>query len=204
MPDQLPAFMLVTVLLALSPGPDMALVLRNGAIGGTPAAWRTSLGCCLGISLHATAAVLGLSALIAVSAMAFTVVKIAGAVYLGYLGLTMILGTLRGQGPPAAPAASRSSYFRQGLVTNLLNPKIALLFLTLLPQFVSPGEPRVPTTLELTVAFLLFSLLWWRLFAVAVGRIGRWFDRPRVRVWVDRVTGGVLIGLGVRVALERS
>jgi len=89
------------------------------------------------------------------------------------------------------------------LVTNLLNPKIALLFLTLLPQFVAEGEPRVATTAVLAGIFLANAFLWWRAFSLVVGPLGRFLSRPRVVAWFDRVTGALLVGLGVRVALER-
>lgn len=90
--------------------------------------------------------------------------------------------------------------FRQGLLSNLLNPKIALIFLTLIPQFVSPGEPALPTTATLAAVFLIVAVAWWRLFSLAVGVLGAVLSRPRVRVNIERVTGVVLIGLGLRVA----
>src|SRR3712207_3780701 len=95
------------------------------------------------------------------------------------------------------------SPFRQGLLTNLLNPKMALLFLTLLPQFVADGEPRVATTAVLAGVFLLNAVIWWRAFSLAIGPLGRFLSRPRVVTWFDRGTGALLVGLGVRVALER-
>jgi threonine/homoserine/homoserine lactone efflux protein len=88
-------------------------------------------------------------------------------------------------------------------VTNLLNPKMALLFLTLLPQFVADGEPRVATTAILAAVFLLNAVLWWRAFSLAIGPLGRFLSRPRVVAWFDRGTGALLVGIGVRVALER-
>jgi threonine/homoserine/homoserine lactone efflux protein len=213
-PSLLLPFLLVVALLTVTPGPDMVLVLRNGAGGGSTAAWRTGLGCCTGIAAHACAAVLGLSALLAASEAAYTVVKLAGAAYLIWLGASALWRSRRvprpepesvaapAGGAPAAPRAHVGSYYRQGLLTNLLNPKIALLFLTLLPQFVAAGEPRVATTAKLAVVFLLIAVLWWRLFSLAVGRLGAVMSRPRVRAGLDRVTGLVLVGLGIRVALQ--
>ncbi|MCZ2840024.1 LysE family translocator [Modestobacter sp. VKM Ac-2985] len=206
MPVQLVPFLLVVTLLTLTPGPDMALVLRNGVRGGVPAAWWTGLGCCTGIAVHATAAVIGLSAVLAASATAFTVVKLAGAVYLVYLGLAALWHTRRRepgtpQPTPATAAATRGTAFRQGLVTNLLNPKVALLFLTLIPQFVSPGEPVPATTAVLAAVVLGLAVLWWRLFSLAVAPLGRVLSRGRVRIAFERVTGTVLVALGVRVAL---
>jgi threonine/homoserine/homoserine lactone efflux protein len=200
----------VIALLTITPGPDMLLALRNGMRDGTEAAWVTGLGCCAGIAVHATLAVLGLSAILAASSEAFTVVKLAGAAYLVWLGVRAIVGSFGSGGgqlakPVEAPAGSSASgsAFRQGLFTNLLNPKMALLFLTLLPQFVADGEPRVTTTAILAAIFLANAVLWWRAFSLAVGPLGRVLSRPRVVAWFDRGTGVLLVGLGVRAALER-
>jgi len=207
-PAQLVPFLVVVSVMTVTPGPDMALVLRNGMRGGSRAAWWTGLGCCTGIAVHATAAVVGLSALLAASATAFTVVKLAGAAYLVYLGASALWRS-RGTAAAPAPAAEaeapsetgRLPAFRQGLVSNLLNPKIALIFLTLLPQFVSAGEPAVSTTAVLAAVILALAVLWWRVFSLAVGALGRVLSRQRVRTVFERVTGAVLIALGLRVAL---
>jgi len=208
LPVQLVPFLFIVAVLTVTPGPDMALVLRNGVRGGVPAAWWTGLGCCAGIAVHATAAVIGLSAILAASATAFTVVKLAGAAYLVYLGMAALWHTRRREPgsaqavpAPAPVAAERGTAFRQGLVTNLLNPKIALLFLTLIPQFVSPGEPALATTAVLAAVFLGLAVLWWRLFSLAVAPLGRVLSRQRVRTAFERVTGTVLVALGLRVAL---
>ncbi|HEX8649077.1 MAG TPA: LysE family translocator [Thermoleophilaceae bacterium] len=207
MPELLAPYLAVIAVLTITPGPDMLLVLRNGIRDGSRAAWVTGLGCAAGIAIHAVLAVLGLSAIVAASAEAFTALKIAGAVYLVLLGLQEIAASLRrGQAPGLAergpPAPAGRSAFVQGLVSNLLNPKIALLFLTLLPQFVADGEPRVATTALLAAIFLAVAVLWWRAFSLAIGPLGRFLSRPRVVAWFDRGTGGLLVALGVRVALE--
>src|SRR3569833_4419949 len=128
----------------------MLLVIRNGRSAGVRGAWLTGRGCCLGIATHATAAVLGRSAILAASATAYTAVKLAGAAYLAYLGVRMLISAIMsGEGlpddPPVRPAAApgAGAAFRHGLATNLLNPKLALLVLALLPQFVAGGEPRL-------------------------------------------------------------
>jgi threonine/homoserine/homoserine lactone efflux protein len=205
-PDQLIPFLVVVGLLTLTPGPDMALVLRNGVRGGVRVAWWTGLGCCTGITVYAAASALGLAAVLAASAAAFTVVRSAGAVYLVYLGAKAIWHTRRTASPEvvdvaSAPALDRRAAYRQGLVSNLLNPKIALIFLTLIPQFVSRGEPAFSTTAFLAATFLVMAVLWWRIFSLAVGALGRLLARERVRVTIERLTGAVLIGLGLRVAL---
>lgn len=206
-PALLLPFLAVAAVLTVTPGPDMALVLRNGARGGGSAAWWTGLGCCAGIAVHALAAVAGLSAILAASATLFGIVKLAGAGYLIYLGLNSWWRSFRrpvsvdtsGQG---SPLVSRTSAFRQGLLSNLLNPKIVLIFLTLLPQFVAPNEARVLTLAELAIAFLLLAVLWWWLFSMLVTALGRILSRPRVRKGFDRVTGTILTAIGVTIVVE--
>lgn len=207
LPDLLLPFLAVAAVLTVTPGPDMALVLKNGARGGGSAAWWTGLGCCAGIAVHAIAAVAGLSAILAASATLFGIVKVAGAGYLIYLGISSWWHSFRrpvtvetlGR---ASPLVSRASAFRQGLLSNLLNPKIVLIFLTLLPQFVAPSEPRVLTLAELAIVFLLLAVLWWWLFSLMVTALGRILSRPRVRKGFDRVTGAVLAALGVTIVVE--
>ena len=207
MPHQFLPFLLVVGLLTLTPGPDMALVLRNGIRGGVRVAWWTGLGCCTGIAGYAAASALGLAALLAASPAAFTALKLVGAAYLVYLGVTSLFRRPRpvvsepaGPAVVPEPALARGQAFRQGLMSNLLNPKIALIFLTLIPQFVSPGEQALRTTAVLAGTFLAMAVLWWRIFSVAVGALGRLMARDRVRAAVERTTGVVLIGLGLRVA----
>lgn len=203
MPHQFLPFLAAVLVLTLIPGPDMALVLKNGARGGAPAAWWTGLGCCLGISGWAAASAFGLAAILAASATAFTVVKLAGAAYLVYLG-AMTLWHARGgrETAPvgdASPAVDARAAFRQGLMSNLLNPKIALIFLTLIPQFVTPGEPALLTTTILAGTFLVWAVIWWCIFALAIGFLARALARDGVRTWIERFTGVVLIGLGLRI-----
>ena len=213
MPDRLLPFLGVVAVITVVPGPDMALVLRNGVRGGTPAAWATGLGCCAGIAIWGVTSVIGVAALVAASGRAFDALRIAGAVYLAVLGFAALRSAITGEASPlrqeARAAAAhwraidRRTAFRQGLVSNLLNPKIALLFITLLPQFVAPGEARTATTAELGLAFLLVGLTWMRLVSFGVGAIGRGLARPAVHRAIEGLAGTVLVGLAVRVALER-
>jgi len=210
MPQLLVPFLGMVAVLTVTPGPDMLLVLRNGLRAGSHVAWCTGLGCCLGIAGHATAAVLGLSAVLAASAAAYTVVKVAGAAYLAYLGVKMLLAArkpaIETEATKALPAGGLAPVeaFRQGLLTNLLNPKIALLFLTLLPQFVGDGEPRLRTTATLAALFLVIAVVWWRAFTLLLGPVGRALRSPRSRRTLDAVAGTLLVGIGVRVAVERG
>ena len=206
MPRELLPFLGVVAVLTITPGPDMALVLRNGVRGGSSAAWWTALGCCTGIATYAAATTAGLSAVLIASHTAFTTLRLVGGIYLAYLGVTALWHARKSLAAAAvdapAVAASRRTAYRQGLVTNLLNPKIALLFLTLIPQFVATGEPAFRTTGFLAGTFLAIAVVWWRVFSLAVGALGRVLARPRVRTWLERLTGCVLIALGVRVVLR--
>lgn len=205
MPRDLLPFLGVVAVLTITPGPDMALVLRNGVRGGSSTAWWTALGCITGIASYAAASTAGLSALLIASHTAFTALRLVGGIYLAYLGATALWHarkSLAGATVDAPAVTSRRKAYRQGLVTNLLNPKIALLFLTLIPQFVATGEPAFRTTGFLAGTFLVIAVVWWRVFSLAVGALGRVLGRPRVRTWLERLTGCVLIGLGVRVVLR--
>lgn len=212
MPELLLPFLGVVALLTVTPGPDMLLVVRNGLSSGVRGAWRTGLGCCLGISVHATAAVFGLSAILAASAAAYATVKLAGAAYLAYLGVRMLISAIMSGDAPAeatetvetVPPRPGGAVFRQGLVTNLLNPKIALLFLTLLPQFVADGEPRLRTTAVLAAVFLGLAVLWWRTFSLAIGPISRVLRGRRPRRVLDAAAGSALLAISARVAVEGS
>ncbi|GAB2892403.1 LysE family translocator [Streptomyces mayteni] len=215
LPEQLIPFLLVAIVLTVIPGPDTALGLRNSLRGGSTAMWWTGLGVCSGLLVHAAVSTLGLSAVFAASATAYALLKLGGAVYLLWLGAVTLWGTwvreaARGVqvgtpgGALGTTTITRATAFRQGVLNDLLNPKIAVLFLTLLPQFISPGEPRVRTSLVLTLAFVAVALLWWRLTSSLVGLLHEWLARRRVRIALECVTGGVLIALGVRVTLEST
>ena len=195
------AFAGFATLLALTPGVDTLLVLRNTLRSGRRAGLRTIAGVTTGLCCHATAAVLGLSALLATSAVAFTVVKAVAAAYLLWLGVQAFR---RAGAEPDAPERLRGngSPYRQGLLTNLLNPKVALFFLTVIPQFLRRGDDVPVRTLLYAVVFAGIGVLWLLLVTVAVGRLRVLVERPRVRRIVDRATGSVLVGFGVRVAVE--
>lgn len=207
-------FLLVAIVITIIPGPDMALGLRNSLRAGMSGMWWTGLGCCAGVLGHAVLTVAGLSAVLAASATAYLAVKIAGAIYLVWLGASTLWKSWRDrhqhphepaveQFGAAEPLTHRAA-FRQGMVSNLLNPKIILLFLTLLPQFISPGEPRALTSLQLALAFLLVGLTYWRLSSWLVGGLRKLLDRRSVRIGLERVMGVVMLGFGLRVALASN
>jgi threonine/homoserine/homoserine lactone efflux protein len=198
------AFTGIVALLTILPGADMALVAKVTLLDGKRAAFFTSLGICAGLPVHATASALGLSLILATSAEAFTVVKFAGAAYLAYLGIRTIRDSFR----PAADQAvvtdrvrSRRAAFAQGWLSNLLNPKVALFYLTFLPQFISPGDSVLAKSLLLAWIHAVLGLVWLPLYAYAIDRLGALIRG--VRRWLERVSGAALIGLGVRLALER-
>ncbi len=206
MDDQLLTFVGISLAVALIPGPDMALVARNVLRHGRSAGFATSIGICTGILGWAIAAGLGVSALLATSATAFLVIKLAGAAYLIYLGIT----TLRAHDASIAAGASGGSglpwrrAWGQGLLSALLNPKLGVFFLTLLPQFVAPGEPAAERMLQLAVVFDLIGLVWLLTYSALLGAAGAALDRPGPRRFMRWLTGTILVGLGARVALDRA
>jgi threonine/homoserine/homoserine lactone efflux protein len=200
MHSQLLAFVGAAILIALTPGADTALVVRNALVAGAPAARRTALGSSAGLLVWGAASACGVAAVLNASAEVFTAVKLAGAAYLVWLGLQAI----RHAGAHEAGGRARSgSPFRQGLFCNLLNPKAGIFFTALLPQFVSPDDPALLVSLLMTAIAAVASLAWLSVYATVVPRAGDVLRRPPVRRALDRATGAVLIGLGVRLALTR-
>ena len=198
---QLLAFMGVALVISVTPGPDMALVLRNSIRGGRAAAYRTILGTGVGLIGWATASAVGIAAVLAASAIVFTVLKLAGAVYLVYLGMQTLLALRRGEAHDrAASEHAPGSPFRQGLVTNLLNPKLAVLFTTLLPQFISADDPFAKSLL-LAAVFVAIGMTWLVTYVRVIDVIAR---SRRARRAMQAASGVVLIALGGRLALDRS
>ena len=191
-------FIGVAALLTITPGADMALVTRNALTRGRRAAWLTSLGICLGCLIHAIASSAGLSAILSRSAEAFQIVKLIGAGYLIFLGVR----TLAARGENAAPIAPRGlSNFSEGLLTNILNPKVALFYLTFLPQFIGPGEPVLKKSILLASVHITMGLAWLTAYAAFLGRLGGMLSRSRVKRRMEALTGAVLIALGLRLAV---
>lgn len=201
------AFVAVVAVVVVTPGPDMALVLRNGIARGRRAALETAVGINVGLLVWAAAAALGIAALLQASSTAFTILKLAGAAYLVFLGVRALRAAWRGQRASRAAdsrrTGNRRSPFLQGLLSNVLNPKIALVFTTLIPQFVEPGDPAVARTILLAAVFIGLGLVWLVSYALLVARIGELLRVPRVRQALDAVTGTVLTALGFRLAFER-
>jgi threonine/homoserine/homoserine lactone efflux protein len=197
------AFAGAVFLLALTPGPDTALALRWALVAGRRSGWLVALGSMTGVTVHLTAAALGLSALLATSATAFTALKLAGAVYLAVLGVRLLLSP---RVEPDAPAPRRrgalpETPYAQGVLSGTLNPKTALFFLTLLPQFVDVSSTSPAVLPLLAVVALAVMALFWVGFLGLVGSASSVVRRPAVRQWVERVTGGVFVALAARLAV---
>jgi RhtB (resistance to homoserine/threonine) family protein len=194
----------VLALLTISPGQDMALVAKITLERGRRAALVTTLGICSGLLVHATASALGLSVILATSAEAFTIVKLAGAAYLAYLGVRSLRDSFRNAVvAESAPRRRFATPYVQGLLNNVLNPKVAIFYLTFLPQFIDPAGNVLAQSLLFAVAHAVMGIVWLSAYAYVLARLSRLFARSGVRRWLERVTGVVLVGLGVRLAFER-
>jgi threonine/homoserine/homoserine lactone efflux protein len=202
------AYLGAAAALVVAPGPGQALVMARTLQGGVRAGLLTSVGLNLGTVVHTAAAALGLSALLLASAKAFTAVKLVGAVYLVVLGARMISGTLGGRRvaapdrpAPEPPRTASSRLLAHGVVTGVLNPKVALFFLAFLPQFVRPERGGVIVQfLVLGLSLATLGVIGDSIVAIIAARTGR---RMVAGVWRERVTGSVLVALGVRLAFLR-
>ncbi len=203
-PTRLAAFLLAGIALNLTPGPDTMYVLARSIGQGRWAGVMSALGIAAGCLFHIAAAALGLSALLAASAGGFTVVKCVGAVYLVWMGVQLLRSKAGPEAVEGLQPASLWRIFRDGVVTNVLNPKVALFFLAFLPQFVdaSRGSPGLQFVL-LGLLFAVTGTAWLVFLAGAAGAFGGWLRRnPRAAAWQQRVTGGVFVALGARLALQ--
>jgi len=193
------------VLVIVTPGPDTALTIRNTLLGGRAAGLATAAGVALGQAVWALAAAVGIAALVQASQTAFTALRLAGAAYLVFLGVQSLLAAIRGRArDPAAPAGGGlppAVALRQGLASNLANPKMAAFFTSLLPQFVV--GPSFAPLFALGLVLCALTLVWLAAYAFAVARAGRLLRRPRVRRALEAVTGAVLVALGLRIATDR-
>jgi threonine/homoserine/homoserine lactone efflux protein len=201
-PTKFLLFIGVSWALILAPGPDMLYVISRGIAHGRRAGILSAIGVVCGILVHTTAAALGLTLILQTSALAFLLVKYVGAAYLIYLGIKSWrdTGALRLQTP--VPAVSSSAVFWQGVLSNVFNPKIAIFFLAFLPQFVEKGSSNIAWQMVfLGVTFACFGLCFLLIVGYSSGTIGRWLtQRPQYTQSLQRLAGGILIGLGIRLA----
>ncbi|MEV0173859.1 LysE family translocator [Streptomyces sp. NPDC050803] len=201
MDGQLIAFTGVAAGMVAMPGADFTVVVRNALVSR-----RAGIACALGIAggllLHTALAVAGVAAVLTAVPALFRTLQLLGGAYVLYLGARTLLDLRRPRtiAPDEAPPAARP--LRQGFVTNALNPKAPITFLSLLPQFVPAGAPALPRTLLLALIVVVFALLWFPAVALLVDRLGRWLRRPRAARVVEAVTGTALTALGAALLLE--
>jgi threonine/homoserine/homoserine lactone efflux protein len=202
------SFLPVAMVLIIVPGPDTALVTKNAVLHGRRAALGTALGVSMGLVVWTLAAALGVAAVVRASAIAFTALKLVGAAYLIWLGVQALLAARRHSATAVDDGLLRPRHldglggFRQGLASDLANPKIAVLFTGLLPQFVAAGAPVLAPSLLLGGVFVTMTVAWLCGYAVLAAKASGTLQRPSVAKALERLTGIVLIGLGVRLATE--
>jgi threonine/homoserine/homoserine lactone efflux protein len=210
--QDLALFVISGLLLNIAPGPDSLLIMTRSATQGWRAGSAAALGIGTGTLVHVAAAALGMSAVLATSATAFTLVKYAGAAYLLYLGVGLLLSKPHLQETRGVPLAinpvalPHRKIFMQGFFTNVLNPKVALFFLAFVPQFISPESPnKALTFITLGFIFNFNGMLWCHFLAASTA-----FASQRIRVnnlvsmWINRLIGAVFVSLGIRLALAES
>lgn len=207
--SQVLAFTLVAAIMTMTPGADTLLVVRNVLRGGRRDGFVTMFGICSGLYAHALLSALGVSMILMHSATAFTVLKIAGACYLVWLGIQSLRSAGRTAAAPqiadagaARVTALRS--FREGFLTNLLNPKVIVFYLALLPQFIGPDDPVLQKSLLLAVIHFVEGILWFTVVSILVDRSRHFFMKPRQRRLIDAACGTILVALGFRLAWQQQ
>ncbi|OZI74632.1 LysE family translocator [Bordetella genomosp. 12] len=205
------SFALAALIMTLTPGLDTALVLRTAATEGARRALMAGLGICAGCLAWGAAAAFGLGALLAASQLAYDLLRIAGAVYLLYLGAGMLW---RARQPRAAngltapaqaqPGTGALGWWRRGCLTNLLNPKVGIFYLTFLPQFIPAGVDVLGFSLLLAVVHAAIGMLWFGALVAATRPLARWLGRPGVGRGLDAATGTVFVAFGLKLALSRA
>jgi len=206
----LPLFVVSGLLLNIMPGPDSLLIMTRSATQGPRAGCAAAWGIGAGTFVHIFAAALGLSAILATSAAAFTVVKLAGAAYILYLAVGMLRSRRADGAGPAAPLAvpplPHRKIFAQGVLTNVLNPKVALFFLAFVPQFIDADAPhKALAFIALGCIFNINGMLWANGLALFTARASALVKlNPTVSQWLNRVTGGLFVWLGVKLALAKQ
>ncbi|WP_394237263.1 LysE family translocator [Niallia oryzisoli] len=202
-------FVLMCIFLILLPGPDTAIATKNTVTIGKLGGLKTALGTCCALLIHTSAAVLGLSAIIVKSALLFSVFKYVGAVYLIYLGVKTLWSLRKKEGAasvetnPKGPFKN-TSCFKQGFLTNLLNPKVAVFFLTFLPQFVDADSNTFIPFLLMGITYTALTAVWFLLYIYLINQISAFMKKPKTQHMIEGITGTVLIGFGIKLALEKA
>ncbi|CEP36668.1 MULTISPECIES: LysE family translocator [Halomonadaceae] len=203
------SFLVAITLLTISPGVDTLLVIRNTARGGIRDGVTTSLAICCGLFVHATISALGISLILLQSAWAFHMLKLVGAGYLIWLGITSLLAARKGQPLPVngvlegTSAVSRWQPVKEGFLSNVLNPKTVVFYMAFLPQFIAPGEPALLKSLWLAGVHFIIANIWQIGVVLMVGSAGKWLASARFAQTLNAATGAVLVVFGIRLALTQ-
>jgi threonine/homoserine/homoserine lactone efflux protein len=203
-------YLISVLILVAMPGQDHALITRSSLAGGRSGGLMTTLGGAAGLTVHAAAAAVGLSALLLASAEAFTVVKLVGAVYLVWIGVQTLRAAARSRRQPAGDQGTIESrrlllFFRDGFLSSALNAKLALFFVSFMPQFMTAGGPAPwLQAVLLSVIFAVVYLGWFGSYVWVVGLLGELLARPAVKSWIERVTGTALIGMAALLVTAQS
>jgi threonine/homoserine/homoserine lactone efflux protein len=198
----LATFAAAAVVVILFPGPDTLVVLRSVLRGGRSRGAGTAAGILTGLAVWVGVAALGLAAVLRASQLAYDVLRIAGAAYLAWLGIQSLRSMARKVPEPELRGGIVGTGYFAGLVTNLLNPKVGVFFVTFLPGFVPHGDPVGATSLLLGAEFVVLSVGYFLLLLAFATRLVRWLSTPRIRRRLDALTGAVLLGFGARLAAE--
>jgi threonine/homoserine/homoserine lactone efflux protein len=204
------SFTLAAGLLTITPGLDTALVLRTAAVEGKKQAMLAGVGICLGCLFWGAAASFGLSALLAVSGFAYKVLRIVGAIYLGYLGIKLLIRAFAssssnsGAEPQEYASRDGSLWFKRGLLTNLLNPKVGVFYLSFLPQFIPTGVQVWSFSMLLALIHATEGLLWFLLLTNATELISSWLRQRRVLMALDSAMGAIFIAFGLKLAFDKA
>ena len=198
-------YIVLCILLIILPGPDTAIVTKNTLVTSRRAGFETMFGTLTALMIHTTFAIIGLSAIIVQSAKLFTIIKFVGAIYLIYLGVKTFIAMTKKKAPTAIEAStpSKSSSYFQGFFTNLLNPKVAVFFLTFLPQFVAnPNEPLLPF-LILGITYTVLTFIWFVFYIMLLSQVRAFMNKPTTQKWMEGITGAVLVGFGIQLAVGK-
>ncbi|MBK0061265.1 LysE family translocator [Pseudomonas sp. S44] len=201
--DNLIAFTLAATLLTVTPGLDTALILRTSAVEGRKQGLRAALGINAGCLLWGAAVAFGLGALIAVSELAYDILKYCGAAYLAWLGVNMLLRPRQSLAPAEAERRPAANWFLKGMMGNLLNPKVGIFYVSFLPQFIPQGQPLIAWTFGLVGIHVLLGLIWAMGLISATQSMAGVLRKGKVIQWMDRATGLVFVLFAARLALSR-
>lgn len=195
-------FLVLSLFVVMSPGIDTALITKRTISDGRKDGFKMAVGITLGCLVHTLAAAFGLSAILMQSALAFEIVKYLGSIYLIYLGVSSFIK--RKSNDNSEIPVKKGSAFKQGLLSNVLNPKVAMFFLTFLPQFVKIGENVTFQLVSMGIIYMALSITWFVVFVFFINYLRNWLMSAKVQQVMDKVTGIVLIGFGLKLALGKQ